>query len=347
MIIAQDIGSGLTKYRSGKIKGHFPSLIGSVDEIDNVSGALGLPPQHAFRYEGRLYLTGEVAASKVAHKDLFNTNNDEFALSKENMVLMVSGILATMLSDTNKTMGKTEENRIKALSETEDPQRIDLVLGLPIAKFGDHKSEYEQSVLGLHTVQLLTGEFIKFYIDSVKVLPQAAATIYTLQNALPKTDWSQRHVGLVDVGTHTVGLANFFNGNFVPDESEGFSNAGMNSLARLASKPLQSFTHTPLRIDRLLNGFRRGSLMLNGNDIDLLKFVENLDPLNPSLKRFLSEVWNAGSDREVFIVGGGSTYFSPAIKKIIPHAQLLESDLNENIYAVVDGMYQHYESHYE
>ncbi|CCN40188.1 hypothetical protein VIBNIFTn2_120170 [Vibrio nigripulchritudo FTn2] len=347
MKIAQDIGSGLTKYTTGKLKGFFPSLVGCVDEVDTVSNTLGLHPAHAFRYKDKIYLTGDVAGAKVEHKALLNTQTDDFALTEGNLVLVLSSILAACLDNKNNEFGSTQEEKVRTLTSLDEPLKISTCLGLPIAKFADNKNAYNEKIKGIHTIQLLTGETIDIDIQDILVLPQCAATIYTLQKLRPKIDWSKRHVGLIDVGTHTLGLACFFSGNFVPAESDGFSNAGMYHMAKKTRQSLQSFTHSPLRIDRILNGFRMGEMMLNGNNVDLVSFVESLDPLREDVKKYLTDIWNLGGDREVVIVGGGSSYFAPAIKKIIPHAILLESDLDKNIFAVVDGMYQHFEAFYD
>ncbi|BBM67631.1 MULTISPECIES: ParM/StbA family protein [Vibrio] len=347
MNIAQDIGSGLTKFKMGNITGFFPSLVGSVDMIDTVSNTLGLAPAHAFRFRDKLYLTGDVAGAKVEHQNLENTQTDDFALSDSNLVLILSSILAVCLHEDNYEFGNTVEEKIDSLSKLDAPLEVNTCLGLPIAKFSDNKTAYNEHVKGVHAVQLLTGQTIKFNINHILVLPQCAATIYTLQAAKPNVDWSKRSVGLIDVGTHTLGMATFYNGNFVPAESDGFSKAGMYHMANKTRQSLKTFTHAPLRIDRILNGFRMGQMMLNGNDIDMVQFVESLDPLRDDVKQYLTDVWNLGGDREVVIVGGGSSYFAPAIKKIIPHAILLEPGLDKNIFAVVDGMYQHFEAMYE
>jgi hypothetical protein len=334
-----DVGSGVTNYMGANVRGFLTSTVGKIAQLDSISAALGVNDCHVFQYGGELYVTGDSATALLTESELCPTTTDDFSETVHNKILLLSAVLCAFLKDKNGNVQKEKIDKLIA----DGTLTVSVGVGLPIAKFSTSKESYEASLVGSHVVTFIDGRTLEIVIDSAMVLPQAAASIYSLQSKYPKIDWSKRIVGICDVGTHTTGLAVFNNGVFSPAESAGFSNAGMMHMARMTNKMIDNMANTRLRLDRILRGFLNGEVMVNGKSINLASFTENLDPLTQEIKNFIRDTWDNANDRHVMVVGGGSTYFYPAIKKLIPHAELLDPSPETSVYAIVEGLYRHIE----
>jgi len=289
MIKAVDLGFGQVKAMSDTGRVEYPSAVGSFRPVRFTSGMEGqeLKDKLCLEYAGKRYFIGDIAFTQSAPRV---TMNSERFTSHEGLALMMSALLL---------LARCQAEEMK------------LVAGLPVNEYAGLKDDYSDTLKGKHYAQLISpdgkeGEFYRFDVDDVMILPQPIGTIFdkVLDDAGELADKALAggRVAVLDIGKHTVDLALTDSLQFVDRSSISFNDVG------------------------LFDAFKDLSLALKGEGYDLpadslepyIRGNRKLDCL-PTLKeqsfatqaeKIISRVLNTWPDLwtfdKIYITGGGA-----------------------------------------
>ncbi len=232
MIKAVDLGFGQVKAITDTQQVEYPAAIGTYRPVRFTSGLEAQDPVEklCIEFEGKKYFVGSMA---IAQSTPRVTMSSERFTSQEGLALMMSALL--LLAG-----GQVEE--------------VKLIAGLPVNEYAGLKKKYEDTLKGEHYVQRIDptgdwGDFYRFNIEAVKILPQPIGTIFdkVLNDAgdLSNKQLASGRLAVLDIGKHTVDLALTDALQFIDRSSVSYSDIG------------------------LFDAFKDISLSLKGNGYDL------------------------------------------------------------------------------
>lgn len=306
-LISIDVGSGFVKAVTQNDNVSFPSATSIFPEDD----FFGSNDADRLSFDDVKWIIGESAVNAVKNDLRENTLLESWAGSPGWRSLLFSAIGKLGLSGD-----------------------IHLITGIPQSQFGDsvRKDAILNSLLGEKVFQWKDEEF-RINIKSVYIIPQAVGAVFYLasRDQSIQTDI----IGLLDIGTFTTGLSVLKSGVFNRQRSGGV-NCGVSNLLIELSKYIENeysakidFADMP---QILMNKkFRHKGVSIElGSDIDSLATIVSV-PIVDKVRN----IWDGGGDLNVFIGGGGAPYFETALKRHIPHANIMQN----NFYAVARGMF--------
>jgi len=217
--------------------------------------------------------------------------------------------------------------------------KINLVTGIPQSQFSN--KERRQSILsaikGKHKFEW-KGRAINIDVELAKIIPQAAGAM--LCRAAQDESVLDENVGIVDIGTYTVGFTVMKQGELSQARSSGI-NIGVSDLIKaLAAHLEKEYGYSIDKADgpKILMDKR---IRNRGAWIDISKDVDMLSRrIAKPMQDAASDIWDGGNDLSIYIAGGGAPYFIDALKDVMPHAEIMEN----NFFAVVNGMLLYLES---
>ena len=289
MIKAVDLGFGQVKAMSNTRQVEYPAAVGSFRPVRFTSGMEGqeLKDRLCLEFENKRYYIGNIAFTQSAPRV---TMSSERFTSQEGLALMMSALLLLVNSQA---------------------EEVKLVAGLPVNEYAGLKDNYIDTLKGKHYTQLISpdgkeGEFYRFDITDVMILPQPVGTIFDKvlndTGELADKALASGRVAVLDIGKHTVDLALTDALQFVDRSSVSFNDIG------------------------LFDAFKELSLILKGEGYDIpadslepyIRGDRKLDCL-PALReqsfasqaeKIISRVLNIWPDLwtfdKIYITGGGA-----------------------------------------
>jgi len=289
MIRAIDLGFGQVKGICEARQVEFPAAVGSFRPIRFTSGmeAQDKKERLCVEYEGKRYFVGDIAFTQAAPRV---TMNPERFISAEGLALMMSALL---------------------LLSNSQAEEIKLVAGLPVNEYAGLKDGYSKTLQTKHYIQLIDpdgkgGDFYRFDIAGVSILPQPVGTIFdkVLDDAgeLSNKVLAGGRVAVLDIGKHTVDLALTDALQFVDRSSVSFSDIGLFDAFKDLSLALKDKGYD-IPADSL-EPYVRGSRQL-----DCLPELQE-QAFATQAEKIISRVLNAWPDLwsfdRVYITGGGA-----------------------------------------
>lgn len=214
MIKAVDLGYGSIKAIGSTRRVEYPSAIGTFRPIRFTSDmeAQELKDRLCVEFEGKQYFIGDIAYTQSAPR--VTMNNKRFT-SSEGLALMMSALI---------------------LLSSDQLEEIKLVAGLPVNEYAGLKDEYNNTLKGSHYIQLIStdgkeGEFYRFDIEEVKILPQPIGTLFdaVLDDAgqLAYKKLAGGRLACLDIGKHTTDLALVDALHFIDKSSTSYNDLGL------------------------------------------------------------------------------------------------------------------------
>lgn len=313
-ILGIDIGFGFTKASDGKNTVIFKSVLGEATELQYQESILGdgTPDDHLqVEVDGRSCFIGELA-ERQSNVRFFTLDQSQFVsnfakhLALAAAARMVNGFIP-----------------------------INLVTGLPIGHYREHKEELARLLTGEHKVFVTDASGKRqekvININKVRVIPQPFGSLFNrMLNDLGEVGDKRlvrEKIGIIDVGFRTCDYS-------VSDKmrySERGSRTTDSGIARafnvIAGK-LREKSGVNVELYRLHEAVERGSIKIRGKEFDLKGLTEQVfGQLAAGVASEVDRLWSDDWDMDAILVTGGGgavlgKYLQPLVNGqiILPEA---------------------------
>ena len=291
-ILGIDIGFGFTKASNGKETLVFKSVLGEATDIQFREPVLGEPQadEHLqVEVDGTSYFVGELAERQ--------SNVRFFTLDQTQFISRFAKILA--LSAAAKLVGSFLP--------------VNLVTGLPIGYYRDHKDELAKVLLGEHKVAFTDAAGKRqektISVNKVRVIPQPFGSMFNLMlNDLGEVSdrrLVKEKIGIIDVGFRTSDYT-------IADQmrySERGSRTTDSGIARafnvIAGK-LREKSNVNVELYRLYNAVEKGTIKIRGKEYDLRELTEQVfAQLASTVANEVDRLWVDDWDIDAMVITGG------------------------------------------
>lgn len=328
--LALDVGSGLTKYATEKNEcGDIESAVGTLS--DDNSFIMGVPEYMQIQVGQKRYLTALGALNNLDESKRATTTKALWCEDRNQLILFYS-VIAKVFPE-----GFQGE--------------LQLVIGLPVSKYAKHHQNHKAMFVGEHQFKTPKSTYAITITDSsCAVLPQVIGLHFTNLSLCKDKTTADGHVGYVDPGTHSCGIACVTDGTYnslrSADEKSKGADAGLHKLAQQIKDELKTSYGYEGEQSEILKGLRKGYIQLHGEKntkINLKDVTERHvhKVYGPVIDEML-EKWKGGKTMTVLVSSGGGEYIIELIKKTFPHATLMRKpsrtgSSTDPIYDVVKG----------
>jgi len=291
-ILGIDIGFGFTKATNGKDSLVFKSVLGEATEIqfqEQVLAEAGGDDHLQVEVDGKAYFVGELAERQ--------SNVRFFTLDQ-----------AQFLGQFARTLALTSAARLVGGFIP-----VNLVTGLPIGHYRQHKDELTRLLQGEHKVVLTDAGGKRqekvVSINKVRVVPQPFGSMFNLmlndQGEVSDKRLVREKLGIIDVGFRTSDYT-------ISDKmrySERGSRTTESGIARafnvIATK-LREKSGVSIELYRLYDAVERGSIKIRGKDYDLKGLTEQVfGQLASSIANEVERLWADDWDMDAMVITGG------------------------------------------
>lgn len=314
-VIGIDIGFGFTK----AVKGHetiiFKSILGEAAEIQYTEALLDEAERDEYLHleiEGTSHFVGELAERQ--------SNVRFFTLDQGQFVSRFARPLALT------ALGRLASSHVP----------VNLVTGLPIGHYRQHKEDFAKMLAGKHTITIVSRDGSReeksININKVLVVPQPFGSLFdamlTDDGHLKDKHFLQQKIGVIDVGFRTCDYT-------VSDKmrySERGSRTTESGIARgfniIASK-LREKSGVNVELYRLYQAVEKGAIKIRGQEFDLKAITEQVfKQLATTIANEVDRLWADDWDMDAMIItGGGGKVLEPYLK----------SQLTGEVLAATDG----------
>lgn len=289
-----DLGFRRTKVVHDAGRFHFPAMVCDFQPV-RYSANQDFLQSMILEYDGQQYFVGPMAERQGIPRSTMVA--DERFTGPEGMVLMMAALLATAPGD-----------------QLHRPQ---LLATLPVSDYDRLKTDYQKALSGTHVVQLLhpDGKLAKNYcieISNPWVMPQCYCVLFHLLlddcGAVQDPIYSTGDIGIIDLGSHTVGLARSSQLDFIQRESKSYSDIGLFQVFSDLSTRIRDkygIEVVPEKIDPVLTS---GFIKVNGKHEDARELIRaSVEQVAKSIISRAKNLWqSAGNMDRVVITGGGA-----------------------------------------
>ena len=291
-ILGIDIGFGFTKATNGKDTLVFKSVLGEATDIQFREPVLdGGPLEEHLQVDvdGKSYFVGELAERQ--------SNVRFFTLDQSQFISRFAKTLA--LAAAARLIGSYLP--------------INLVTGLPIGYYRDHKDELAGILQGEHKVaftdQSGKRQEKSININKVRVIPQPFGSMFNLmlndQGEISDPRLVKEKIGIIDIGFRTSDYT-------IADQmrySERGSRTTDSGIARafnvIASK-LREKSNVNIELYRLYDAVARGTIKIRGKEYDLRELTEQVfAQLATSVANEVDRLWADDWDIDSMVITGG------------------------------------------
>jgi len=267
----------------------------------------------------------ESTDSLAAHKDtcFISLNNQQYEAGKDMDAAFDGGANRTLHGD----FIHTDEYLVllKTALHYIGEEEIDLlVVGLPVSYIESKSAFLEKIIVGTHQVNNK-----QFSVKAIHVVPQPIGGFMSLvkeRNIAPNIVKTQRNL-VIDIGFFTVdyiaarGLKEI---NSLSGSSPYGMHALLSKICQLISKDLKINYDNISSIDEGLN---TGYFSLYGKKVDLAKYLKkSTSVFQPAIKEICNKIGDGREVGQIILVGGGSQYFEPLLKKAFPQHPIMKCD---------------------
>ncbi len=319
-ILGIDIGFGFTKATNGKDSLVFKSVLGEATDIqfrEKILGDAGSEEHLQVEVDGKSFFIGELAERQ--------SNVRFFTLDQAQFITKFAKTLA--LAAAARLVGGYIP--------------INLVSGLPIGHYRQHKDELARILQGEHKVSVLDGEGKRqekvINVNKVRVIPQPFGSMFNLMlndlGELGDKRLVKEKIGIIDVGFRTSDYT-------VSDKmrySERGSRTTDSGIARafnvIASK-LREKSGVNVELYRLYEAVDRGAIKIRGKEYELKSLTEQVfSQLATTVANEVDRLWADDWDMDTMVITGGGgavleKYLSPLLNgHVLPMDQAKDARL--------------------
>lgn len=316
-IIGIDIGFGFTKAAKANETVLFKSILGEATEIQYTEDILGQEPTEDHLHveiDGVSHFIGELAERQ--------SNTRFFTLDQGQFVSQFARPLAM--------------TALARLASSHIP--INLVTGLPIGHYRQHKDAFANLLLGNHTVTLLdrdgTRQERTIKVNKARVVPQPFGSLFNLMlsdtGQVTDRRLLREKIGVIDIGFRTSDYT-------ISDKmrySERGSRTTESGIARafnIIATKLREKSGINVELYRLYDAVAQGSIKIRGEKIDISKLVEQVfGQLATAVANEVDRLWADDWDMDaIAITGGGGAVLAPYLKPLLT-GEILSAEQTED-----------------
>jgi plasmid segregation protein ParM len=304
-----DVGYSAVKFVAGKVRGTFPSVVGTPDKAQFSLDGAGANDIVLNLIDGT-FLVGQGAVEQ-----------SRFASRREDRAWIESSeyyrlVLATLTELTSATSCE-----------------LVMVTGLPVAYYAD-KDKLHDLLLGEHRAAREGRRSQVFRVTDCRVIPQPFGALLSLaldnHGRESDTELSRGTVGVIDVGGKTTNLLSV---KRLTARETAPADVGAWDAVRTVQDWLS--THCPdleLRDHQIMEAMIARSISYYDGEVDLSDIVDQtLEPMAAQIISEATHVWGAGAELSAILVsGGGALLLGPHIKKHFRHARVVEDPVFAN-----------------
>jgi plasmid segregation protein ParM len=279
--------------------------------------------EHKFKFNSKY--------EKVDIDDDLNKNNTMKLCWDDNVYLVGEGASCDSLDDDKYNNELARICTYAALSKISNfvGYEFDLVVGYPLTTCANSKDMFVSYLKTVDFIGDLGGEFKRFKVNSVNVLPQGISALYGLNTQ----DYKDKVVGILDIEGKTIN--GIVVNNLNPVRMSMFTeDLGILILYNRLKMKLNSegYNVADYQIPYILKG------ELPGVDMGEVKVIvdtviqEHVNDIKSVMRR---NKWPIES-LSILVIGGGSIVLKDSLCKILPH--MIEVD--NPVFANVKGFYQ-------
>lgn len=305
-ILGIDIGFGFTKATNGRDSLVFKSVLGEATDIQFQEQLLSFEGSNdhlQLEADGKSYFIGDLAERQ--------SNVRFFTLDQ-----------AQFISSSAKALALTAAAHLVG-----SHLPINLVTGLPIGHYRQHKDELTRLLQGEHKVATVDGNGKRqektININKVRVLPQPFGSMFNLMlNDLGEVGDKRlvkEKIGIIDIGFRTSDYT-------ISDKmrySERGSRTTDSGIARaftvIATK-LRERSGVNIELYRLFEAVERGSIKIRGKEYELKSLTEQVfGQLAAAVGNEVDRLWADDWDMDTMVITGGggavlAKYLQPLLK---------------------------------
>jgi plasmid segregation protein ParM len=301
-IIGIDIGFGFTKAVKDRETIIFKSILGEAAEIQYTETLLAEAQDDEFLHveiDGVAHFVGELAERQ--------SNVRFFTLDQGQFVSRFARVLAL--------------TALSRLATSHIP--VNLVTGLPIGHYRQHKEAFTRLLTGQHKVTLVARDGSReektININKVMVVPQPFGSLFdtmvTEEGKLKDRSFLQKKIGVIDVGFRTCDYT-------VSDKmrySERGSRTTESGIARgfnIIATKLREKSGVNIELYRLYEAVEKGSIKIRGQEFELKSLTEQVfKQLATAVANEVDRLWADDWDMDAMIItGGGGSVLEPFLK---------------------------------
>jgi plasmid segregation protein ParM len=316
-ILGIDIGFGFTKAGNGKETLIFKSVLGEATDIQFREPVLGegSAEEHLqVEVDGKSFFVGELAERQ--------SNVRFFTLDQAQFISRFAKTLA--LAAAARMVGSFLP--------------INLVTGLPIGYYREHKDELARVLQGEHKVAFIDAEGKRqektINVNKVRVIPQPFGSMFNLMlNDLGEISdhrLVKEKIGIIDVGFRTSDYT-------IADRirySERGSRTTDSGIARafnvIAGK-LREKSNINVELYRLYSAVEKGSIKIRGKEYDLRDLTEQVfSQLATTVANEVDRLWVDDWDIDAMVItGGGGAVLAKHLRPLL-NGQVLTLDQTQD-----------------
>lgn len=291
-IVGIDIGFGFTKATNGKESLVFKSVLGEATDLqfrEHILADIGDEEHLQVEVDGKSFFVGELA-ERQSNVRFFTLDQTQFISAfAKNLALAAAARLVGGYIPVN------------------------LVTGLPIGHYRQHKDELARILQGEHQVAVTDADGKRhektINVNKVRVIPQPFGSLFNLMlndlGDLGDKRLVREKIGIIDVGFRTSDYT-------VSDKmrySERGSRTTDSGIARafnvIATK-LREKSGVNVELYRLYDAVERGSIKIRGKEYDLKSLTEQVfGQLATAVANEVDRLWVDDWDIDTMVITGG------------------------------------------
>jgi hypothetical protein len=313
MLLAIDVGSGLTKAIFDDQLWYIPSVVAPSNLSNNIFVDDANTSERITMANGCTYFVGQTAMANTKPNDRSKTTSGSWFESNGSLILHLATIARAYPE------GKTGV--------------VAIVTGLPMSKYLDVKavSLMKKSLIGHHKFSTEKGQYdLDITDESLLIVPQAlglhlrAISAELIKDSLFATDI----VGYIDVGSFTSGFCQIQFNKLAAQYSDLVSKGMFHLATNMAPFLKEQFNFESNDISELLHHLKVGYINhrdFKGKDLKIDLLEESIPFIDETFKdvvNWINKNWRPNS-MQLIISGGGAKYLLPYLQRKYPHIRLL------------------------
>jgi len=324
-ILGIDIGFGFTKATDGKNGLIFKSVLGEATEIqfrENILSDAGGEGHLQIEVGGKSYFVGELAERQ--------SNVRFFTLDQEQFIGKFALNLA--LTAASRLVGGY--------------MPINLVTGLPIGYYRQHKDELARILQGEHKVTLVDGSGKRqekvINISKVRVIPQPFGSLFNLMlndlGELADKRLVREKIGVIDVGFRTCDYTVSDKMRY-SERGSRTTDSGISRAFNVIAGKLRERSGINVELYRLYDAVDRGFIKIRGKEYDLKGITEQVfGQLASTIANEVDRLWVDDWDIDAMVItGGGGAVLAKYLQPLLNGQVLTLEESRDARYNNVQG----------
>jgi plasmid segregation protein ParM len=227
---------------------------------------------------------------------------------------------------------------IELAKQKPNVQRLKVVTGLPVGFFSD-RPDVVKSLEGVYRIS--TDRTRKFAVESVFVAPQPFGSLFrellNQRGKIANSEIEKGRVGIIDVGTFTTDFVVSDELRYVQRMS-GSIRIGWSKVINQVRQALADLHMLELMPHEVDQAMQVGEVRVRGKPVSLESLVEPaIADVEMAIVARARDLWGSGVHLDMVLVsGGGGPHLYDAIRKVYPHAHLVDNAF----WANAEGLYR-------